>query len=214
MEKATIRRVRRSEWRPTKPRHHFTLFGTVVKVSEKSNSLLIEKGGSTTNFWISCHEDISQYQVGSKYKFTVTLTTYLSKNDSIYVTHLNVLEGQLLDTKETVEEGFVTGHLPVQITSSTKTEIPGLYVLTAIRMKDGEEMETYHFRYYNKESLHPDLGSAIIRFTINKTKDLIDCQGIIHHDLESRTFIKPDGEEIFIEAPLYKPCLSVLEILR
>lgn len=211
---ATIRRVRRSEWKPAKPRQQFTLFGTVVSVSAKSNSLLIEKGGSTTTFWVSCYENISQYQVGSKYKFTVTLSTYLSKNDSIHVTHLNVLEGQLLDTTESVEEGFVTGHLPAQIVSSTKTEIPGLYILTAIRMKDGEEMEKYHFRYYNKECLHPDLGSSIIRFTINKTKDLIDATGVIHHDLESRTYVNADGEEIFVESPMYKPCLSIKEILR
>lgn len=211
---ATIRRVKRAEWKPTKPKMEFGLFGTVVKISTKTNSILVEKGGSTTNFWLSCYNGVSQFQEGCKYKFTVKFGSYISKKDSTYTTQINVDHATLLDPEDSVEDGFITGHMPAKILSSTKTEIPGLYILTAARMKDGEEMEQYHFRYFNKERIHPDLGTAIIRFTINKTKDLVEANGEVFHDIETRTIINSDGEEVTVESTLYKPCLSVLSIER
>lgn len=195
---ATIRRVKRAEWKPTKPKMEFGLFGTVVKISTKTNSILVEKGGSTTNFWLSCYNGVSQFQEGCKYKFTVKFGSYISKKDSTYTTQINVDHATLLDPEDSVEDGFITG----------------LYILTAARMKDGEEMEQYHFRYFNKERIHPDLGTAIIRFTINKTKDLVEANGEVFHDIETRTIINSDGEEVTVESTLYKPCLSVLSIER
>lgn len=155
---------------------------------------------------------------GDKCRFEITISSYVGR-DKVIRTNLRVIEALILpsDAEDTLENGFNEGYglVDVEIMASTRTDTPGLFMLSMRRVDDaGDHKEWYYMRYYSNDRQHPDLGSAKVSFTIGKTKDLITDKGEIYTDIETRTYVDENGQTVTTESPVYLPALQVKSIER
>lgn len=191
----------------------FSLYGTVELISTKTNSILVTRGDSQAQFWLS-YPLLPQHPVilGSNYKFDITFATYNSTKHSHIVTYATVELPPTPITDQDVYKGFV-GSMGVDIIKVTKVDAEDTYLLTVRRLELGEPKERYHLRYFAEDGRMPVLGKAFIDFNFMLSRYVIDIEG--HKTtLTKRYPWNNDGETIMKETIIYKPMLSIKKIDR
>lgn len=214
----SIRRVRSAELRPDRPlipKIEFPFYGIVEKVGNNSKSVLVARGDNGNKYWLNYGEGSGEYKLGEKYKFSITLSTYYSK-DGLLRTDMWIVSSESITSDIELSKGFEPACMEVNITSAQRTTIPNLFLLTVIRLEDGQEKERYQMRYYDDKAngLLPDLGNATIKFEMYLSKQQIEDKGEVFTEIQTRTIVKEDGSELTTENPIYKPTLAIRDIVR
>lgn len=192
----------------------FSLYGTVELISTKTNSILVSRGDSQAQFWLS-YPLLSQHPViiGSNYKFEITFSTYNSNKHSHIVTYATV-EGQPIQIgEEDLYKGFI-GSMGVDIIKVTKVDAEDTYLLTARRLHLGEPKERYYLRYFAEDGKMPVLGKAFIDFNFMLSRYVIDLEGHRTTLTKNFSFINDEGETVTKETVIYRPTLAVKRIDR
>lgn len=223
VEKVTTKRVRSFRLRTSETvdtfRKSFYLWGTVQKVSKSGEAILVSNGAlETQTFWMDIDPSKQAIKEGDKCKFQITISSFVGR-DKVYRTKLRVVEALLLpcDAYDDLQNGFSEGYgiMDVNIVASSRTDTPGLFMLSMHRMdENGEPKEWYYMRYFADNRQHPDLGVAKVGFLLGKSKDLITDKGEIYTDVETRTYVDENGETVTKQSPVYVPALQVKFIER
>lgn len=215
--KPTIRRVRSSELRDSNliKKIEFPLYGTVERVAPVSKALLVSRGDNGSRYWINYDKSFREFAQGEKYRFNITLSTYYNK-DGILRTDMWLVDAVPLFSDIELSKGFEPSYMEVNIASAQRTAIPNLFVLGLVRLENGEEKEKYTMRYYNDKANGqlPDLGKGVIKFEMYLSKQQIDGKGEVYTEIQTRTVVGKDGNEMKVENPIYKPTLGIIDIGR
>lgn len=211
-----VRRLRSSELRKAESNYvykkRFILFGTVTRVS-KYGTVLISRGDTGTNYWVSYEKDLCPLEIGEKCKFEITISTFIG-HDNIVKTKLRIKSATPVTDENQLLNGFGEGHMAVNIVDVIASDIPNLYVLVTKRMESGRENETYHLRYYSEDKVEPEKGNVIVKVDLKQTKNQINSIGEIYTDLEQREYLNGEGKMVKVESAVYRPCLAVTQLIN
>lgn len=186
---------------PRSFRTTFKLVGDVVKITEQS--ILVQKAEANNQFWLEKSKYFNNdIETGRRYSFDITVSTYLSKEDSEIRTKLRTHKTQSFSGDIHDESETFIGNLTGVIEDYIRTDIGSLWILELHTQSN----EIYYLRYFSADE--PITGKCSLLLNLRSTSKIIDKEGHVWDAFRKYT----DKVGIEQETKRWMPSLEVVEI--
>lgn len=141
--------------------------------------------------------------------FCLTPRTFVNKDGHISLT-LNMAAASVVDESRKPEEvNALALRAKCRIYDVKQSpQLPNQFLIKAVMIKDDEEQEALHFRFYNAKGMDIQNGIYDIIFDVTKVKTAITDRAFIFN-IHNEVKREIDGQEVKVQVPYYINALSI-----
>lgn len=217
MSNSTVTTVR---YKPTTKRvglesHKLFAFkGTCLKIT--SDAIKVTRGSSKASFWIDTTDAALPIDLeeGKNCAFEIQILSYPNDKTGRFTTKFILTDIFTIEDDVDLGDEKCEFMMPAKCLGSLKTDIPGLYMLDVVRIKDDRiEKEKYRIKWFNKDCQHPEFidKQIFITFRMENSSKIIMTNGEVFVDVEERRVIRDNVEYKHVSNKYY-PCLTAIDV--
>lgn len=187
----------RKEFKPRIKRTTFTIVGEVLKTTE--SAFLLTRSNTQTQYWIDNNERQRLPKEGDIIECDVSISSYVSRKDSVFRHKIRFLDFRPLPAKPEREAitFFYRGLGDTEIVDIISSkEIETLHIL---KIKSLDTNEIFHVRYYQGMDEAPSIGAAKLTLNLTSLTSVMGTDGVAYENRYTAKWKDAEGKLVVKE---------------